>query len=209
VLTVLAILIGFGLPLLLTTVAVLAVGLRARTGPAHSSTLVVPGKRLISAQPDRDFKARLLTAGRLAAARQGSRLVILGGRTGGGSCTEAEPGERYLRACLPGTPLRISLEPSSRDTLTNLQNLRALLGSAHARQPLALVSNRYHLARLGLMAKSQGLNCQLIAAESVRSGLHVDRVLSWMLEGYYISWFVTGKPWARVTSNRRMLGRVT
>jgi uncharacterized SAM-binding protein YcdF (DUF218 family) len=205
-LTILIGLASAGIPFVVALIWVLAVGLRATTGPA-TERVVVFGKRLINDRPDPDYRARLATAARLAATQPNRRILILGGRTGGARLTEAEAGEQLLRALPNGASLSIGLEQASSDTLANLRNLRTLL--TEMREPLTLISNRYHLARLGQMAASLGLSYRLCAAEPIAPALRPARLHRWLLESVYVTWFATGKLWARLIRNRRMLARVT
>ena len=207
-LTILIGLVGFGLPFVMAAVWVMAIGLYTKTGPA-TDAMVVFGKRLVHDLPDADYRARLHTAVELAAARPGSRIIILGGRTGSARLTEAAAGERLIRG-LGGThELPITLEQASGDTLTNLRNVRELLTGLAPQEPLTLISNRYHLARVGQMAASLGVKHHLCPAEGIACALRTTPTYRWLLEGFYIAWFATGKLWARLTRNRRMLARVT
>lgn len=58
---------------------------------------------------------------------------------------------------------KVRIEESSRHTLENLSLLRERIGAATRRY--ALISNRYHLARVGMMASGLGMNYVLCAAE--------------------------------------------
>jgi len=198
---------ALGLPFLAALAWVLAVGLRTKTeGP--TGLVVVFGKRLVDDRPDRDYRARLETAARLVTGSSG-RILIVGGRTGRARITEAEAGEQLLRD-IPGcSERRIVLEQTSRDTLTNLRNMRELLAENASREPLTLISNRYHLARVGQMATSLGLQYRLCAAEDVATALRPQSLHRWLIEGFYVAWFATGKTWARLSRNRRMVARVT
>jgi len=206
-LTVAAGTVSAGLPFLAALLWVLWVGLRA-AADAGSGLLVVFGKRLVDDGPDADYRARLATAARLSAGGTGRRILILGGRTGRARLTEAGAGERLLRALPGGEALDIGLEQASGDTLTNLRNLRALLAGADPR-PVTLITNRYHLARVGQMAASLGLAHRLCAADDIRTALRPAALARWPLEAFYVTWFATGKLWAGMTRNRRMLARVT
>ncbi|WP_041447514.1 ElyC/SanA/YdcF family protein [Thiocystis violascens] len=207
-LTILVGVAGAGIPFVVALARVLAVGLRTRSGPA-TGLAVVFGKRLVKDQPDPDYRARLATAARLALARPDLRILILGGRTGGARLTEAAAGAQRLRALPDCANLSIDLEQGSTDTLANLRNLRTLLAETGRREPLTLISNRYHLARLDQMASSLNLDYRLCAAETLVTALRSTLPQRWLLEGFYLTWFATGKLWARLTRNRRMLARVT
>jgi uncharacterized SAM-binding protein YcdF (DUF218 family) len=206
-LTVLAGTATAGLPFVAAFLWVLWVGLRAKGDPG-SGLLVVFGKRLVNDEPDADYRARLVTAARLAAGRTDQCILILGGRTGGARLTEAEAGERLLRSLPGGAAFDIGLEQDSADTLTNLRNLRQLLASAHPR-PVTFITNRYHLARVSQTAGSLGLAHGLCAAEGGSAALRPAALGRWPLEAFYVTWFATGKLWAAVTRNQRMLARVT
>ncbi|WP_296807055.1 YdcF family protein [Thiocapsa sp.] len=198
---------ALGLPFLFALARVLMVGLRTKTEDP-TDLIVVFGKRLVDDGPDRDYRARLETAARLTTGPSG-RILILGGRTGGARITEAEAGKQLL-CDIPGCDeRRIVLEQTSRDTLTNLRNVRELLAENASREPMTLISNRYHLARVGQMATSLGLRYRLCAAEDVATALRPSSLHRWLIEGFYVAWFATGKAWARLTRNRRMVARVT
>lgn len=110
--------------------------------------------------------------------------------------------------------MNILLEQQSADTLTNLRNLRVLLeglehGPGRDARRLTLITNRYHLARVGLMAASLGLEFHRCAAEDKAQALRPGKLGDWLREALFINWFITGKLWARLTRNQRMLARVT
>lgn len=204
------VLVGFafaGLPFVISGFWVLGKGLGARNDTG-SDLLVVFGKRLAGDRPDGDYQARLRTAARLAAGRPGHRILILGGHTGGGRLTEAAAGEALLRDLPDGGVLNIGREEASVDTLTNLRNVRDMLRGSDP-LPLTLITNRYHLARVGQMAGSLGLPHHCCAAEGIRSALRPSALVRWPMEAFYVTWFATGKLWATLTRNRRMLARVT
>lgn len=186
---------------------VLWIGLRT-PADARGDVLLVFGKRLVDGAPDGDYRARLQTAARLFRAGGGAHILILGGRTGDAEITEADAGARLLRSLPGGETLHLSLERASGDTLTNLRNVRALL-AGKPREPVVLITNRYHLARVGQMAGSLGLVFRRCAADSAAASLRLAALWRWPLEAFYVTWFATGKGWARLTRNRRMLSRVT
>lgn len=211
-LTVLVIAGLAGIPLAAALGWVCWTGLRAGRDAADD-TLVVFGKRPRRGRVDDDYRARLSTAARLAAARPRRRIIILGGRTGGTALSEAEAGRRILLQGLPERGrLNVTLEQVSSNTLTNLRNLRGLLDTSldgTGQRPLTLITNRYHLARVGQMATSLGLAHHLCAAEDRCTALRPAKLANWLIEAFYFSWFITGKLWAVTTGNRRMLARVT
>ncbi len=209
--TLLVLALTAALPWLAATLWVLVTGVRAGPGPARTNTLIVPGKRLRDQQPDADFQRRLSAAGRLATDQPDVRILILGGATDSGPLTEAEAGARWLMAHMPAADLHIDREQASADTLTNLHAVRALTGRPETAPTAAvsLISNRYHLARLALMARALGIAHELIAAEPVAPAIHPGSVPRWLLEGFFVFWFLTGRLYAKISNNRRMLKRVT
>jgi uncharacterized SAM-binding protein YcdF (DUF218 family) len=206
-LTILLAVATAGLPFLASAIKVLRSGLSAHCDIGNA-LLIVFGKRLVNGQPDGDYRARLSTAARLASGRPDHRILILGGHTGDAPQSEAEAGESLLRSLPGGSRLNVALEQASGDTLTNLRNLRQMLGEQGA-HPLTLITNRYHLARVSQMASSLGLPHNLCPAEGVRTALRLAALPRWTLEVFYVTWFATGKLWAVLTGNRRMLDRVT
>ena len=181
---------------------------RARQAPVDPSPelpcqalLLVPGKRLQRDRPDRDYEERLRRA--LACwQRQPISILLLGGLTGG-TVSEAQVGANWLiRYGVDAKDLL--LEQHSRHTLENLEHARSW---TEGRQPLILVSNRYHLPRLELMAQGMGLEVELLAAEPcMQLGLkHWPR---WLLESFYNHWYWVGSRWARLTGDRDSLRRL-
>jgi hypothetical protein len=101
------------------------------------------------------------------------------------------------------------LEAESRDTLQNLRNARRDLLRATATLPrVALLSNRYHLARCALFARQLGFDWELCAAEP-RLRLTPRTLLRLAGEAAYVCWADLGTRWARLIGHRRMLARVT
>ncbi len=182
---------------------------RARPDPGMASTLIlVPGKRLVEGRPDADFERRLLGAAALSALDPRHLILILGGVTGDARVSEAAAGARFLRELPNGGSLRIELESDSRDTLTNLRNVRELLARRSGGTQATLISNRYHLARIGLIAESLKIGHRLWPAEErFAPGAALWPAL--LRESFFYLWFLVGKGWATLTRNARMLGRVT
>lgn len=212
VLTIVVVAALAGLPLLLALGRVGWIGLRAGGGAA-GDPLVVFGKRLVDDAVDADYRARLVTAAALAGKGR-RRIILLGGRTGDAPLTEAEAGQRFLQGLPGGGDLDIELEQASSNTLTNLHNLRRLLSNptqapAGPAEAMTLITNRYHLARVDQMAASLHLPHRCCAAETRRLALRPGQLPKWLVESFYVTWFITGKLWAMATGNRRMLARIT
>jgi uncharacterized SAM-binding protein YcdF (DUF218 family) len=88
------------------------------------------------------------------------------------------------------------LEQTSRTTLENLVFTDRLLGNA---TPLAVVSNRYHLARIQFLARALGQPVQLVAAED-QLQWSWSTTAALLREAAYLSW-------ARVSPPRASLAR--
>jgi uncharacterized SAM-binding protein YcdF (DUF218 family) len=167
--------------------------------------LLVFGKRLVDGEPDADYRERLQRAHALARAAPARPLILLGG--GAAGVTEAETGLRVLQALGLPADTPVHLEDQSLDTLQNLRNARAMLGTAPAR-PLLLLSNRYHLARCHSLARTLGLDSQPCAAEA-EFRWREQRLARLAQEAAYLCWFEVGTTWARLIGHRRMLSRVS
>jgi uncharacterized SAM-binding protein YcdF (DUF218 family) len=205
IVTLLLLTFTLGIPLLITLRTVY------RTAGSASNTttakqLLVFGKRLQHEQIDSDYRLRLQKAAELMREDPYRRLLLLGGSAGVDQLSESAAGEQFLRS--QGIDRQsISWEDQSQNTLENLRHARNLL-RGHSDETVALISNRYHLARIETMAASLGIHHQLCAAESQ---FHCDwqRLPRLFMEAWYILWFRTGKRWARLIHSQRMLDRVT
>jgi uncharacterized SAM-binding protein YcdF (DUF218 family) len=192
-----------GLSLLPVARRVIRIGRDTATHLPESRAVLVPGVRLQQGEIGADFRCRLERAAVLHA-DGAAPLVLLGGITGSAVVSEAAKGRDYLRArgVADGA---MQLEESSRHTLENLRHARVLLGDA---TPVTIISNRYHLARLGVMAAGLGLDHRLCAAEadwrwSPALAGHLLR------EAFYIHWYLTGSRWARLTRDRASQARIS
>jgi vancomycin permeability regulator SanA len=200
-LSILVIAATAGLSLLLAGMAVFR---RAWGSPAvipACDLLLVPGHRLEENRPVRVFTQRLDRACQLFAQGLVGRILVLGGRTGANSLSEAELGRSYLLGC--GVPASaLEAECSSRHTLENLRMARDHMGSSNPR--LGLVSSRYHLARCLALAAGLGLHPAPCAAEE-RPAL---RLHDWLREAFFLHWYHTGRLWSELTRNEASLKRI-
>lgn len=187
---------SFGFSLLLAALRVAWVALTS-TDTTVGRVLLVPGKRLVRGEPDRDYRLRLEAIQRLA--DQASGVVILGGVTGNDAVSEAAAGRDYLRRHALQSVSRIQLEERSTTTFENFRNARELLA---ANQACAIVSNRYHLARCTTQARSLGLDVVPVAAEQT------PRLppLAWLREAWFFHLYVIGWRWAILRRHRELLG---
>ncbi len=178
---------------------------RAPLAPATAQTLLLFGKRLAGEAIDADYAARIERV-RSLLARRPYALLLLGGRTGAGLSEAAAALARLREQGLPADA-NVRCEDASTDTLENLRNARDLLGGTAA-TPVALVSNRYHLPRCLLLARSLGFDAQIVAAEP-RLRWTPALLARIALEASYCLWFDIGRRWARLIGHRRMVDRVT
>lgn len=178
---------------------------RTTQNPGEARSVIVFGKRLTHGGPDREFLWRLRHALRLLRARPDLTVLLAGGRSGPeGMPSEAETARRWLLRRMPDAVSRLLVEERSLDTVDNLREARHLLPNGR----IALLSNRYHLARCVALARSLDLDAHACAAEPrLRGDARTLRRLA--LEAGYHMLFVVGRGWARLIGHRRMLARVT
>lgn len=200
-------LLSLGASLLLAFGYVLRIALRTPSTVPLSGRIVVLGMRLNRRGGlGTCYHARLERA--LALSRQSaqSRIVILGGITTPGTASEAKAGA----ACLVQKGVRrdaIETEDRSRHTLENLLQYREQYPPRETEIPM-LITSRFHMARSSLLAAGLGIAHRRCAAEANR--LAAFRYLPQMLfEALLIHWYITGRSFARLTSNRHIAGRIT
>ncbi len=168
-------------------------------GFAPDSVYLVFGKELVGDQPDREYIARL---DRLVDCGF-NNAILMGGQSPGNNIPEALAGFKYLKT--KGIELHsVHLEQDSLSTLENLRNSRQLIRKKNA----VIISNRYHLSRCSILARSFAIEHELCAAETCFS-LEAEVLVKCLLEAFYIHWFYSGKYWAILTRNRRMLNKIT
>ena len=175
-------------------------------GGTTAKRLLVFGKRLRHGQIDADYRQRLDKAAELMHEDPERRLLLLGGAADAQAISEAAAGERYLHH-LRLDKARIVREEQSTNTLENLRQARLLMRNGES-GAVALISNRYHLARIHTMADSLGIDHQLCGCEE-HFRLTLKILPRLFMEAWYILWFKTGKNWARLIGSQRMLERVT
>lgn len=175
---------------------------RHTTMPSPASPwFLVPGLKLQGSGISTDFRLRLDCACMWAQRITECKILVLGGASGRGSFTEAGQGKSYLmEKGLPAS--QIFCEELSCNTRDNLIQARTYL-SKHSTLA-TIISNRYHLARLGAMAKRLGLQHQLCPAEK-RLVLSPAMVWKIIREGYFLHWFVVGGVWVRLSNNEETL----
>ncbi|HET6430646.1 YdcF family protein [Dyella sp.] len=178
--------------------------------PPERMIVLVFGRRLERDEPGPDYRHRLSRALTLARAQLAERLLLLGGRSGTSSISEAAAGHRWLQQQALPAQVPVQLEHESTDSLENLRQARALLqpGVGAARfPPVALVTSRYHLARCQLLARRLGFHGVPVAAEpSLSWSPRQVRLL--LLESAYVMWIDLGVRWAQLIGHHRMAGRI-
>lgn len=180
---------------------------RAPIAPARGETLLLFGKHAPGGRLDADFAARIGRAAEVWRTRPPRVIVLLGG-SAPGHPAEADVARAALLAEGVADDARLRLEKTSRDTLQNLRNARALLADAAHGGPVVLLSNRYHLARCALFARQLGFDWELCAAEPALR-FTPTTVFRLAGEAAYVCWIDLGTRWARLIRHRRMLERVT
>lgn len=133
-----------------------------------ADAIVVLGAAQYDGRPSPVLRARLDHG--IALWRRGlaPRFVVTGGRGEGDTTSEAAVGRRYaLRQGVPDSAIMV--EPRGRTTSESLRGVARLLGAAGRR--VVLVSDGYHLLRVRLVAKRNGLEPYTSPVPSgVRSG---------------------------------------
>jgi uncharacterized SAM-binding protein YcdF (DUF218 family) len=181
----------------------------ARRAPATATgmdAILVPGQRLGALGLPADFLLRLGRAEQLHHAGAGVPIVLLGGKTRSDAPSEARTAMTYLRDRGVAEEGLI-LEEVSVNTLENLRAARDL-ARRNGWTRVTIVSNRYHLARIGLLANGLGLDHDVCAAEDP-ADLATVNIPRLTLEAYYAHWYVVGRLWATLTRNRESLERIT
>ncbi len=201
------ILVSGGTSLLASFLFVRGVARRTAPVPAQGAErIIVLGMKLVEGKPAPAYRQRLDRSYRLASRQPMARVFLLGGRTGGDGMSEAEAGKAYLiRSGLDAAILHT--EDLSRHTLENLRNYRANDPEA-ATAVTHLVTSRFHLARSGMMAAGLGIRHALCAAEEHYGGT-AALLLPLLREAFFVHWYVTGRLYATLTRNRRMLDRIS
>ncbi len=164
------------------------------------STYIIFGKKLINNLPDQDYRYRLM---RLLQCPFDT-AIIMGGKTGSSLKSEAEAGLNFLQEKGLVKNKIVLLEQSSENTLENLKNTRQILNH----KPAVIISNRYHLARCSILAESLNITHSLCAAEDEFS-CSLRNLGLCLKEAFYIHWFYSGKYWAKLTRNQRMLDKIS
>lgn len=194
----------FGVSLLMLFIYISIIALRASTQATYAHSVIL-GKKLISDSPDKDYQLRLERALNLFQSYPQTQFYILGGINGHSTISEARSGRHYLE--LRGVPTRqIHIEEQSRNTLENLKHLSQ--ATTIPDKNFTLITNRYHLARATMMAKGFGFRISGCAAEEKLS-FGIASVVKLLIEAFHFHWYLTGRIYATLTKNQRMLARIS
>jgi uncharacterized SAM-binding protein YcdF (DUF218 family) len=167
--------------------------------------IAVLGMRPDNNQINREFKLRLNRAVSLFEQGYANTVLVIGGKTGNNTHSEAELGVRYLLEQGVSSN-NLMAEDHSRHTLENLHNAKRFF-LKQPDQVAALVTSRYHLARSHRMANSLCIAHRLCAAED-EFKLTPKSLVNIMKEAYFIHWYEIGKAWAYSVNSRKSLNRI-
>lgn len=165
----------------------------------------VLGMRPVNDKINSEFKCRLNRAISLFEHGYTNKILVVGGKTGNNTLSEAQLGIQYLlNNGLHAANLMA--EDHSRHTLENLHNAKRFFLNQPG-ETTALITSRYHLARSHRMACSLGLNHRLCAAEDIFV-FSLKSLTALMREAYFIHWYEIGKAWAFAVNNQKSLNRI-
>lgn len=167
--------------------------------------IMVLGLRLKHNKPVEDYILRMQRVITLYGKYPHCEIMALGGRTGNNDITEAEIARQYfIKSGIPQD--KIMVEDASTHTLENMQFARELIQRDHD-MPVALVSNRYHLARCQAIVSYMGLAHKLCAAED-SFNFNSKSIFPIIKEAFHLHWYKSGQWWAQLTKNKKMLARI-
>jgi len=196
--------LSFGMTFLLVCAYVLSIAIRAQCDDIDENDIVVLGKKLINNQPDKDYRLRLNRALKIVSYRTNANIYILGGITGESAISESAAGKLYLE----DNNIKVNniyIEELSKDTLDNMKQLK--VNACITKKRITLITNRYHLARASIMAQGFGFIVKRCGAEDCFK-LSMQKMISLLAEAFFLHWYLTGKYFAIITRDRRMLARI-
>jgi len=160
---------SFGVLPWLTMRRVRAVAVQARCDAPRDATLMVPAQGLDHGEISAEYGRRLQRVTRLCR-EWGERRLLLTGRSAlPATRGESAAGWRWMKEFGLCAQAHVALDENDGDTL---DDLRCAAARTVDGERVAIVSNRYHLARCGVLARRLGLDWTLCAAESAwRGGL--------------------------------------
>jgi len=158
-----------GMLLWLTMRRVPAVVIAARSDAPRDATLMMPAQGLDGGEIAAEYGRRLQRVTRLCREWGERRLLLTGRSTLPAARGESAAGWRWMKEFGLCAQAHVALDENDGDTG---DDLRCAAARTVAGERVAIVSNRYHLARCGVLARRLGLDWTLCAAESAwRGGL--------------------------------------
>jgi len=203
-LSVTLIILFFGVTYFLTFAHTLLTAIKASCDNKNAQHIVIPGKKLNNNLPDSDYRQRLDRALSTIGFSANKKIYILGGITGEASVSEAQAGQDYLEDNNIQTS-KIFLEEGSLNTLENMKHFKAC--STITDMAICLITNRYHIARASIMAQGFGFVVEQCAAEDTYTPGFIA-TLALLAEAFHLHWYLTGRAYAKLTHNQRMLSRI-
>ena len=162
---------------------------------------IVLGNRLIDGGISAGYRTRLDRVAQLCRDHQTMRVYIAGGRPSDGLC-EADAGYCYLveRGV---DAARLYRESLSSNTAENLKRIQPFVSPC---KQVSIVSSRYHLERVGVLAADMDMPLITCAAEP--SYRFCDVFPRSLLEAFYLHWYWAGRILDRLTNNSRILHNI-
>ena len=147
---------------------------------------IVLGAAAWGNKPSPVFKERIRHAVHLYQTNTTQKLIFTGGALRDGIPSEGEVGARWAIK-LGVAPEDTAYEGTSRDTWYNLKNAQVILQQQQI-DSVILVSDYFHLARAGIMARDLGLHVQLSPTPTSKfnNSSETDKLNLYVKESYFI-----------------------
>src|SRR5690554_294005 len=147
---------------------------------------IVLGAAAWGNKPSPVFKERIRHAVHLYHGHTTQKLIFTGGALRADVPSEGEVGARWAIK-LGVAPEDTAYEGTSRDTWYNLKNAQVILQQQQI-DSVILVSDYFHLARAGIMARDLGLHVQLSPTPTSKfnNSSEVDKLKLYVKESYFI-----------------------
>lgn len=202
--SILFIILSFGLTFLFIFFYIYFIAVSSHCDNITTNPLVILGRKLTNNQPDKDYRLRLNRALTIVTHKANMEIHILGGITGNSTISESRAGQHYLENKKIKTK-HINIEEMSCDTLDNMKQLKA--NTSIATRNITLITNRYHMARANILARGFGFIVhRCVAEDSLSLGIVFTTKL--LAETFFLHWYLSGRIYAKLTRNKRMLARI-
>jgi uncharacterized SAM-binding protein YcdF (DUF218 family) len=160
-----------------TVIAVLAVGRRDQASPADA--IVVLGAAQYEGRPSPVLRARLDHARDLYRRGLAPVVIVTGGTGVGDTTSEAAVGRRYLlQQGLPDSA--IVMETRGRTTIESMRGVTSLVDALPGQRVL-LVSDPFHMLRLAILARHDGLQPLTSPTRTSPIGAHASQRWKYVL----------------------------